>query len=83
MSIYPQTMLKGLPSRVMDLVNPVMACLVMVQGAENGRGILAEIEPLLMMRPPWGVCAFLRRIASWEQKKAPHKWVLTTPMNGS
>ena len=29
-----------------------MACLVAVYGAELGRGVWAEIEPLLMIRPP-------------------------------
>ena len=31
-----------------------MACLVAVYGAEWGRGAWAEIDPLLMMRPPAG-----------------------------
>ena len=35
-------------------VSPVMACLVDVYGAELGRGTSAEIDPLLMMRPPRG-----------------------------
>ena len=36
-----------------------MACLVAVYGAEFGRGVWAEIEPLLMIRPPRGVWAFI------------------------
>jgi hypothetical protein len=40
------------PSSDVDLVSPVIACFVAVYGAELGRGACAEIEPLLMMRPP-------------------------------
>ena len=42
------------PSSEVDLVSPVMACLVAVYGAELGRGTWAEIDPLLMIRPPRG-----------------------------
>ncbi|RYE02831.1 MAG: SDR family oxidoreductase, partial [Sphingomonadales bacterium] len=58
MSIWPQAMLNGRPSSAEDLVSPVMACLVAVYGAELGRGVVADIEPLLMIRLPWGDCAF-------------------------
>ena len=37
--------------KAVDLVSPVMACLDSVYGAECGRGVCAEMEPLLMMRP--------------------------------
>jgi hypothetical protein len=64
MSIWPQAMPCGRPSRAIDFVSPVMACLVAVYGAEFGRGAWAEIEPLLMMRPPLGYWRFISRIAS-------------------
>jgi len=32
------------PSSASDFVSPVMACLLVVYGAENGRGVVAEIE---------------------------------------
>ena len=51
-------------SSEMDLVSPVIACFVAVYGAELGRGVCAEMEPLLMMRPPRGTCAFINLIAS-------------------
>ena len=54
MSIWPQAMSYLRPSSEVDLVRPVMACLVAVYGAEFGRGACAEIEPLLMIRPPRG-----------------------------
>jgi hypothetical protein len=41
--------------------------LVEVYAIELGRGVVAEIEPLLMMRPPRGVCAFIVRKACWMQ----------------
>ena len=43
------------PSSAVALVSPVMACLVAVYASERGRGAWAEIEPLLMIRPPGGV----------------------------
>ena len=55
MSIWPQAMSYFRPSSDVDLVRPVIACLVAVYGAEFGRGAWAEIEPLLMIRPPRGV----------------------------
>ena len=56
-SIWPQAMSYLRPSSAVHLVSPVMACLVAVYGAELGRGVVAETEPLLMMRPPRGSCA--------------------------
>jgi len=40
----------------MELVKPVIACL-------PGRGLCAETEPLLMIRPPRGGCARMIRTA--------------------
>ena len=54
MSIWLQAMSYLRPSSDVDFVSPVIACLVAVYGAEFGRGACAEIEPLLMMRPPRG-----------------------------
>ena len=55
MSIWPQAMSWARPSSAVALVRPVIACLVAVYGALNGRGACAEIEPLLMIRPPRGI----------------------------
>ena len=55
MSIWPQAMSYLRPSSEVDLVSPVIACLDAVYGAEFARGVCAEIDPLLMMRPPRGV----------------------------
>ena len=65
------------PSAV-DLVSPVRACLVDVYAAELGRGTWAEIDPLLMMRPPLGVWSFMIRNASWVHRKVPVRFVSTT-----
>lgn len=51
MSICVQVMLKFLPSRRVDLVIPSTACLDAVYGAVCTRGVYADIEPLLMIRP--------------------------------
>ena len=59
MSIWPQAMPNGRPSSEMDLVSPVIACLAAVYTTLRGRGLCAEIEPLLMIRPPGGSCAFI------------------------
>src|SRR5579872_762817 len=71
------------PSSEVDLVRPVIACLVAVYGAEFGRGACAEIEPLLMMRPPRGTWVFMSRNASWVQRKAPVRLVSTTAFHWS
>ena len=55
-----------------------MACLVAVYGAELGRGTWAEIDPLLMIRPPRGSWAFITRNAAWVQKNGPLRLVATT-----
>src|SRR6266702_1541821 len=43
-----------------------------------GRGVCAEMEPLLMIRPPRGSCAFIIRTACWAHRKAPVRLVSTT-----
>src|SRR6202030_372599 len=55
-----------------------MACLVDVYADENGRGACAEIEPLLMMRPPRGVWSFMMRKACWLHRNGPVRLVFTT-----
>ena len=83
MSIWPHATLYLRPSSEVDLVRPVMACLVDVYGAESGRGTWAEIEPLLMIRPPMGSCAFMILIASWVQRNVPVRLVSTTRCQSS
>ncbi len=51
-SICPQAIPYLRPSSEIALVSPVIACLVAVYAAACGRGTCAEIEPLLMIRPP-------------------------------
>ena len=43
-----------------------------------GRGVCAEIEPLLMIRPPRGSWAFIIRTACWAHRKTPVRLVSTT-----
>ena len=83
MSIWPQAMLYLRPSSEVDFVRPVMACLVDVYGDESGRGTWAEIEPLLMIRPPIGCCAFIILIACWVQRNVPVRFVSTTRCQSS
>src|SRR5260370_41338127 len=71
MSIWPQATSYLRQSSEVDLVSPVMACLVAVYATEFGRGACAEIEPLFMIRPPRGCCAFIVLIASWGQVHPP------------
>src|SRR5215813_11085470 len=66
------------PSKAVDLVRPVIACFVAVYAAEFGRGVWAEIEPLLMIRPPLGDWRFISAIARWAHRKAPVRLVSTT-----
>src|SRR6201996_1278031 len=70
-SICPQAMSYARPSRDKERVSPVIACLDTVYGRDCGRGTYAEIEPLMMMRPPRGVCVAMRRKASRAQRNAP------------
>ena len=48
---------------------------------EKGRGVVAEIEPLLMMRPPMGVWSFITLNASRMHKNMPVRLVSTTPFH--
>src|ERR1022692_2661531 len=83
MSICPQAISYLRPSSEMHLVSPVMACLVAVYGAELGPGTWAEIEPLLTIRPPRGVCAFMILMASCAHKNGPVRLTLTTALHCS
>src|SRR3569832_2030294 len=65
MSTWPTAMSYLRPSRLEAFVRPVMACLVDVYAEEYGRGACAEIEPLLMMRPPIGFWSIMMRKACW------------------
>src|SRR4029450_316290 len=71
------------PSSAVDFVRPVTACLVDVYGEELGRGAWAEMEPLLMMRPPRGCWSFMILIASCVQRKVPVRLVSTTAFHCS
>ena len=66
------------PSSDVDLVSPVIACLVAVYGAEFGRGAWAEMDPLLMIRPPRGVWSFISLIASCVHRNTPVRLMSTT-----
>src|SRR5919198_1254089 len=66
------------PSSDVDLVSPVIACFVDVYGAEFGRGAWAEMERLLMMRPPRGSCAFMILNASCVHRNEPVRLMSTT-----
>src|SRR2546428_11377954 len=78
MSIWPQAMSYFRPSSDVALVSPVIACLVEVYGAELGRGVWAEMEPLLMIRPPRGSWLFMILKASCVQWNQPVRLVSTT-----
>ena len=83
MSIWVQVMLYLRPSRSVDLVIPSTACFVAVYGAEWGRGVYAEMEPLLMMRPPCGICDLKIRTASRVQRNVPMRLMFVTCWNFS
>lgn len=51
MSICVQLILNNRPSSAVVFVSPIMACLEAVYAYVKGRGVCAETEPLLMMRP--------------------------------
>ena len=78
MSIWPQAMSYLRPSSEVDFVRPVIACFVDVYAVESGRGACAEIEPLLMMRPPRGSWSFMILKASCVHTKLPVRLVSTT-----
>ena len=61
----------------MLLVSPVMACLVTVYATVRGRGECAEMEPLLMIRPPCGDCAFMARTAAAAHSMEPVRFTAT------
>src|SRR3954467_5601104 len=83
MSIWPQAMSYLRPSSRPPFVKPVIACFVEVYGAEFGRGVCAEIEPLLMIRPPRGVCFFIILNASCVHRKGPVRLTSTTDFHCS
>ena len=83
MSIWPHVMPKRLPSSDSDLVSPVIACLVDVYGALLGLGPWAEIDPLLMIRPPGGSCAFISRNACRAHRNEPVRFTSTTRCQSS
>src|SRR4051812_17298624 len=66
------------PSSAVDFVSPVMPCFDAVYGAEFARGACAEIEPLLMMRPPRGSWLFMMRNACCVHRNAPVRFVSIT-----
>src|SRR5258707_3898300 len=80
-SIWPQAMSYFRPSRAMDFVRPVIPCLAAVYGAELGRGTWAEIEPLLMIRPPRGCWLFMILKASCVHRNAPVRLVSNTALH--
>src|SRR5262245_31480708 len=82
-STWPQAMSYFRPSNEVDFVSPVMACLVDVYATDIGRGACAEMEPLLMMRPPRGSWLFMILKASWVQRKEPVRFVSTTAFHFS
>lgn len=51
--------------------------MVIVYGAENGRGAWAEMDPFRSTRPPCGVCAFMSRNASCMHRKGATRLRLT------
>mmetsp|Transcript_20268 Transcript_20268/g.47331 ORF Transcript_20268/g.47331 Transcript_20268/m.47331 type:complete len:266 (-) Transcript_20268:1001-1798(-) len=77
MSICPHAMSKARPSNANDFVRPVIACFVAVYGAVLGRGLSADTDPLLMIRPPLGTCCFMSLMASREHKNVPVRFVPT------
>src|SRR5437899_10698211 len=83
MSIWPHAMSYFRPSSAVDLVRPVIACLVEVYGAEFGLGACAEMEPLLMMRPPRGCWLFMILNASCVHRNAPVRLMSTTAFHCS
>src|SRR5207244_9385289 len=78
-SIWPQEMSYLRPSSEVDLVRPVTACLAVVYAIDCGRGTCAEIEPLLMIRPPIGCCSFIMRKACWVHRNVPSTIEPSTP----
>ena len=50
-------------------MSPVIACLVAVYGAESGRGVAAEMDPLLIILPPLGLCFLIKWKANLTSQK--------------
>lgn len=69
-STWEQAMLNSLPSSWVHFVRPEIACLLIVYGVESGRGVWAEMDPLLMILPPWGDWLFICLTACWVMMKA-------------
>ena len=63
MSIWPQAMSYLRPSSDVDLVSPVIACLVAVYGAEFGTRRMRRDRSVVDDAPPRGVWSFIIRIA--------------------
>ena len=78
MSICPEQMSYCRPSTPIDLVSPVTACLVDVYATDPGRGTCAEIEPLLMIRPPCGVWSRIMRNAVLAHRNIAFRFTCTT-----
>ena len=84
MSIWPQAMSYFRPSRAADRVRPVIGVLGRpCRGRSWAAATCAEIEPLLMIRPPRGSWAFITRNASRMPRKAPVRLVSTTRRQSS
>ncbi len=83
MSICPQAMSCARPSSDVARVSPVTPCFAAVYAAVPGRGMLAEIEPLLMIRPPLGVCRFMSRNACWVQRNVPVRFVASVDVQSA
>src|SRR5262245_18375095 len=77
-STWPTAMPYLRPSSDAAFVRPVTACLGAVYGEEFGRGSSAEIDPLLMIRPPRGFCLVLILKASCVHRKTPVRLMSTT-----
>src|SRR5215208_6287206 len=67
----------GRPSRAVALVSPLIACLVAEYAIDCGLGTWAEIDPLLMIRPPRGTCRRICPKASRVQRNAPVRLTAT------
>src|SRR6266508_4263604 len=82
-STCPRAMSYFRPSREVDFVRPVIACFVDVYATELGLGAWAEMEPLLMMRPPLGCWLFMILKASCVQRNEPVRLMSTTAFHRS
>src|SRR4051812_49086111 len=78
LSSCPPAVAEGRPARPRDPVSRVIACLVAVYAIDCGRGLWAESDPLLMIRPPRGFWLRITRNASRVHRKAPVRFTATT-----